>query len=112
MSKHLPFNWESPLLFDEQLSEEERMICDSARQYAQSKLMPRVIKAFRDEHFDREILLEMGAAGFIESVLFPQTFNFWISKKPPHVFLKFRGKDLFGTESITTVEHYSAESLK
>jgi glutaryl-CoA dehydrogenase len=69
MSKHIPFNWESPFLFDEQLTEEERMICDSARQYAQSKLMPRVVKAFREEHFDREILLEMGAAGLLGSTI-------------------------------------------
>ncbi len=69
MSKHLPFNWESPFLFDEQLSEEERMICDSARHYAQTKLMPRVVKAFREEHFDREILLEMGAAGLLGATI-------------------------------------------
>ncbi len=69
MSKHIPFNWESPLLFDEQLTEEERMNCDSARHYAQTKLMPRVVKAFRDEHFDREILLEMGAAGLLGSTI-------------------------------------------
>ena len=56
------FNWEDPLLLDEQLSEDERMVRDSARAYAQDKLMPRVVEANRHERFDREVLTEMGAA--------------------------------------------------
>ena len=59
------FAWEDPLLTDEQLTEEERLVRDSARAYAQDKLMPRVLQAHRDEHFHREIMHEMGALGFL-----------------------------------------------
>src|SRR6186997_1088424 len=59
------FVWEDPLLFDEQLSEDERMIRDSARAYCQDKLMPRVLEANRHEKFDREIFDEMGELGFL-----------------------------------------------
>jgi glutaryl-CoA dehydrogenase len=57
------FNWEDPLDLEHQLSEEERMIRDSVRAFAQDKLMPRVQKAFREERFDREIMTEMGSQG-------------------------------------------------
>jgi glutaryl-CoA dehydrogenase len=63
------FHWDDPFLLDEQLSEEERMIRDAAHSYAQEKLQPRVQKAFHDEHFDREILNEMGAAGFLGATI-------------------------------------------
>lgn len=63
------FNWEDPFLFDEQLTEEERLIRDSAREYAQDKLQPRVLKAFHNEQFDREIMFEMGAAGFLGATI-------------------------------------------
>lgn len=63
------FNWEDPLLFDEQLTEEERLIRDAARQYAQQKLQPRVLQSFRDEQFDRDIMLEMGQAGFLGATI-------------------------------------------
>jgi glutaryl-CoA dehydrogenase len=59
------FNWEDPLDLDGELTEEERMVRDTARRYAQDKLVPRVVSAFRDERFDREILTEMGALGLI-----------------------------------------------
>ena len=59
------FQWADPLLLDDQLTEEERMIRDSARAYCQEKLMPRVLEANRHETFDREILNEMGALGFL-----------------------------------------------
>jgi len=59
------FNWEDPLLFDEDLTEEERMIRDSARAYAQDKLAPRILNAYRHEKFDAEIMREMGAQGFL-----------------------------------------------
>ena len=59
------FAWEDPFLLEEQLSEEERMVRDSARAYAQEKLMPRVLEAHRHERFDREIMNEMGALGFL-----------------------------------------------
>ena len=59
------FDWADPLRLDDQLSEEERLVRDAARAYAQDKLQPRILSAFRDERFDREIMSEMGAAGFL-----------------------------------------------
>ena len=59
------FNFEDPLSFNDMLTEEERMIADSARDYANESLMPRVIEAHRKEHFDREIMNEMGARGYL-----------------------------------------------
>ena len=63
------FNWQDPLLFEESLSEEERLIRDSAKAYAQDKLMPRILEANRNEHFDPEIMLEMGEQGFLGCTL-------------------------------------------
>jgi glutaryl-CoA dehydrogenase len=63
------FDWSDPLLLDEQLTDEERLIRDSARDYAQDKLMPRVLTASREERFDREIMDEMGALGFLGATL-------------------------------------------
>ena len=59
------FAWEDPLLFDEQLSEEERMLRDAARAYCQEQLMPRILEANRHERFDRAIVTEMGALGLL-----------------------------------------------
>jgi glutaryl-CoA dehydrogenase len=63
------FNWEDPFLMDGELSDEERMVRDSARQYAQNKLLPRVQLAFRNEHTDRAIFNEMGALGLLGSTI-------------------------------------------
>ena len=63
------FDWQDPLRFDDLLSEDERLVRDTARAYAQDKLMPRVLKAFREERFDRVILNEMGALGFLGSTI-------------------------------------------
>jgi len=63
------FNWSDPLLLDEQLREEERMVRDAARAYAQDKLMPRVTEAFRHEKSDPAIFREMGALGLLGSTL-------------------------------------------
>mgnify|MGYP000064842741 FL=1 len=63
------FVWEDPLLLDEQLSEEERMVRDAARAYCQDQLMPRILEANRHETFDRAIMTEMGALGFLGSTL-------------------------------------------
>src|SRR6516165_1831479 len=63
------FDWTDPLLLDEALSEDERMVRDSAHAYCQEKLLPRVLEANRREHFDREIMIEMGALGFLGSTL-------------------------------------------
>ncbi len=63
------FQWDDPLLLDEQLSEDERMVRDAAHAYCQDKLMPRILLANREEHFDREIMNEMGALGFLGATL-------------------------------------------
>jgi glutaryl-CoA dehydrogenase len=63
------FRWDDPLLLDEQLTDDERMVRDSAHAYCQEKLMPRVLEANRHEKFDREIMNEMGALGFLGSTL-------------------------------------------
>ena len=60
-----PFDWQDPLDIENQLTEEERMIRDSARAFAQDKLMPRVLQAFRREEFDRAIMNELGEVGFL-----------------------------------------------
>lgn len=60
-----PGNWEDVLRFEDQLTEEERLVCETARSYAQDKLMPRVLSAYRDERFDREIMNEMGELGLL-----------------------------------------------
>jgi glutaryl-CoA dehydrogenase len=59
------FRWDDPLFLDEQLTDDERMIRDTARQYAQEKLLPRVIEAYRDEHTDPAIFREMGELGLL-----------------------------------------------
>jgi glutaryl-CoA dehydrogenase len=59
------FKWDDPLLLEDQLSEEERMVRDSARAFCQEKLMPRVTEAHRHEKPDREMFREMGALGFL-----------------------------------------------
>src|SRR6478609_2589647 len=63
------FDWADPLLLDEALSEEERMVRDSAHAYCQENLFPRVLEANRHERFDREIMTEMGALGFLGSTI-------------------------------------------
>jgi len=59
------FKWDDPLLLDEQLTEEERMVRDTAHDYAQERLMPRVRDAFRNETTDPAIFREMGALGLL-----------------------------------------------
>jgi len=59
------FQWDDPLLLEDQLTEDERMVRDSARAYCQEKLLPRVTEAHRHEKFDREIFNEMGELGFL-----------------------------------------------
>ena len=64
-----PFVWDDPLLLEEQLTEDERMIRDTAHQFAQERLMSRVLEANRHEQFDREIMNEMGEIGMLGSTL-------------------------------------------
>jgi glutaryl-CoA dehydrogenase len=63
------FRWDDPFLFEDQLSEEEKLIRDTARDYCQDKLQPRVLSAFREERFDREIMTEMGALGLLGATI-------------------------------------------
>src|SRR5262249_5736399 len=59
------FNWEDPLDLESELTEEERMVRNTARGYAQDKLFPRVLTDNREERFDRAIVSEMGALGLL-----------------------------------------------
>ena len=68
-SDNVPFNWQDPFLMEEQLSEEERLVRDTAKQYAQEKLLPRVRDAYRKEETDPEIFREMGALGLLGSTI-------------------------------------------
>ncbi len=68
----LRFNWEDPLHLNHQLSEEERMISETARQYCRDKLLPRVIDAYREESFDRTIMTEMGELGLLGATVAEQ----------------------------------------
>jgi len=66
--------WDDPLLLDELLTDDERMIRDTARAYAQDKLLPRVIEAYREERTDREIFNEMGELGLL-GVTLPEEYG-------------------------------------
>ncbi len=68
------FNWEDPFLLEEQLTEEERMLRDAARSYAQDKLMPRVIDAYANEQTDPAIFREMGEMGLL-GVTVPEEYG-------------------------------------
>ena len=63
------FHWQDPLLLDGQLSEDERMLRDAARQYCQDKLQPRVLLAFRNETTDPSIFREMGEMGLLGTTI-------------------------------------------
>jgi glutaryl-CoA dehydrogenase len=63
------FQWDDPLLLDSQLDADERAVRDAARDYCQERLQPRVLLAARHEHFDREIMNEMGALGLLGSTI-------------------------------------------
>lgn len=63
------FNWSDPLNWQNALSDEEKMIQESAHQYAQEKLMPRVLEANRNENFDRQIMNELGEMGLLGATL-------------------------------------------
>ncbi|EAR22225.1 acyl-CoA dehydrogenase [Nitrococcus mobilis] len=65
----IPFEWADPLRLDEQLTEDECMARDAARDYAQQRLMPRILDANRHERFDREIMREMGTLGLLGPTL-------------------------------------------
>jgi len=62
-------DWQDPFLLEQQLTDEQRMVRDTARQYAQDKLLPRVQNAFRKEETDPELFREMGALGLLGSTI-------------------------------------------
>ncbi|MEO1264946.1 MAG: acyl-CoA dehydrogenase family protein, partial [Pseudomonadota bacterium] len=68
------FDWSDPFLLEDQLTQEERMIRDTAREYAQSKLMPRVTDAYLNETIDRSIISEMGEVGLL-GVTIPDAYG-------------------------------------
>jgi glutaryl-CoA dehydrogenase len=74
MSQMSRFDWSDPFLLDDQLTDDERMIRDAARAYAQDRLQPRVIEAFAREHTDPEIFREMGAQGLL-GVTIPEAYG-------------------------------------
>jgi len=67
--KKAEFSWQDPLLLESQLTESERMVRDAAREFAQGKLAPRILEAFRSEKPEPAILREMGALGFLGPTL-------------------------------------------
>ncbi|MGC0319935.1 glutaryl-CoA dehydrogenase [Bradyrhizobium sp. USDA 326] len=74
LTRPAQFSWDDPFQLDQQLTEDERMIRDTARDYAREKLLPRVTQAYLNEETDREIFREMGALGLI-GVTFPEEFG-------------------------------------
>ncbi len=72
--KAAAFDWADPFHFEDQLSEEERLISNSARAYAQEQLLPRVIEATRREHFHPEIMTEFGELGLL-GVTIPEAYG-------------------------------------
>lgn len=72
--KDAAYDWADPLLLDAELSDEERMVRDSVRDYCAGKLMPRVRDGFRHETFDRAIMSEMGELGFL-GITLPETYG-------------------------------------
>jgi glutaryl-CoA dehydrogenase len=70
MTSKLPqFNWQDPMYLNAQLNEEERMIRDTANDYCQEKLLPRILMANRNEYFDRDIMRELGELGLLGATL-------------------------------------------
>jgi glutaryl-CoA dehydrogenase len=68
------FDWSDPFGLDAQLTDEERMVRDAARDYAQGELLPRVTSAYLEERFDREIMAEMGALGLLGATI-PEAYG-------------------------------------
>lgn len=65
MSDAAPFVWEDPLLLEDQLAPDERLVRDTVRDYCRDALMPRIVTANREERFDRAIMTEMGSLGML-----------------------------------------------
>ena len=69
------FDWADPMFFNDQLNEEERLIRDTARDYCQEKLIPRVLEANRNEKYDREIMNEFAEMGFLGATI-PEKYGY------------------------------------
>ena len=65
----MTFDWKDPLLLDGLLNDDELMVRDSVKRYCEEHLQPRILKAHREEYFDREIFNEMGQLGMLGSVI-------------------------------------------
>jgi glutaryl-CoA dehydrogenase len=74
MSEMVRFEWADPFALEDQLSDEERLIRDTARDYAQDKLQPRVVRAYADEHTDVAIFREMGELGLLGPTI-PESYG-------------------------------------
>ena len=74
----LPFDWADPFDLNHQLTDEERMVRDTAGAYARDNLQPRVTEAYLNENFDREILREMGNLGLLGATI-PETYGAAVS---------------------------------
>ena len=72
MSAKTPFPWDDPLLIEDQLGDDERMVRDTARAYAQDVLMPRIVEANRHDRFERAIMTELGGLGMLGPTLSPE----------------------------------------
>ena len=72
--KPATFDWADPFFFVDQLDEEERLIAEAARSYAQERLLPRVTEGYRHERFDPEIMRELGELGFLGSTI-PEAYG-------------------------------------
>ena len=68
-TKWQALNWQDPFLLEQQLTEQQRMVRDTARHYAQGKLLPRVREAFRNEQTDLAVFREMGALGLLGATI-------------------------------------------
>jgi len=68
------FDWADPFLLDDQLTDDERMIRDTARAYAEDRLAPRIVEAFAKEHTDPAIFREMGELGLLGPTI-PEEFG-------------------------------------
>src|SRR5438132_8439688 len=94
------FQWDDPFLLDDQFTEDERMIRDTARAYAQDKLLPRIVKAYLEEKTAREIFNEMGELGLI-GVTLPEEYG---CASASYVAYGLVARETFG-ESMSTARH-------
>ena len=69
MAKFTPFRWDDPFNLDAQLTEDERLVRDTAEAYAQEKLLPRVVSATLQGRFDREVRNERGELGLLGATI-------------------------------------------